>query len=335
VQKQKVFESNAFLRAVKRGTSSQDASAMITVLGALLALIVFFSFRSQYFLSISNFLNIGLYAAIMGTIACGMTFINVSGSIDISVGSVVAFSGMVVALVSKQTNNVFLLILAGLAAGACCGAFNGFFVTVFKLNAFITTIASMQIIRGMAYLITDGQTVVIANSSFRFIGRGYIFGGAFPVTLFVMIVCYFIFHFVSKYTVFGRTIYMIGGNAHASFLSGIKVNRVKFLLYVINGIMSGAAGVMTAAQTGAGLPMAAQMINMQALSAVILGGAGLLGGRGTILGTFVGVFVLCTLNNGMTMMNVQIFWQDVIIGGVLLLSVSIDAIKGGCLKRKI
>ena len=118
-------------------------------------------------------------------------------------------------------------------------------------------------------------------------------------------------------------------------LKCILLQGIKFILYVINGIMSGMAGVMTAAQTGAGLPMAAQYINLQALSAVILGGAGLTGGRGTIIGTFVGVFVLCTLNNGLTMLNVQTFWQDVIIGAVLLLSVSIDAIKGGCLKRKI
>lgn len=327
--------ANGLLASAKRMMLSQDASALITVSGALLVLIIFFSIRSPYFLSINNFLNIGLYAAIMGTIACGMTFINVSGSIDISVGSQVALTGMVVAIVSQHTSNIFWMILAGLATGALCGVFNGFFITTFKLNAFITTIASMQIIRGVAYLVTDGNTLVISNNTFKFIGRGYIFGGAFPFTLSVMIVCYLIFHFISKYTVFGRTIYMVGGNPQASFLSGIKVNRVKFLLYVINGLTAAMAGIMTAAQTGAGLPMAAQNINMQALSAVILGGAGLTGGRGTILGTFVGVFVLCTLNNGMTMLNVQTFWQDVIIGGVLLLSVSIDAIKGGCLKRKI
>ncbi|HWR24095.1 MAG TPA: ABC transporter permease [Feifaniaceae bacterium] len=337
MEQQKTLQNNAggTDAATKRKLSSPDASALMTVSGALLVLIVFFSIQSPYFFSLKNFLNIGLYAAIMGTIACGMTFINVSGSIDISVGSVVAFVGMVVAVVGQHTTNVFLMVAAGLAAGALCGAFNGFFITVLKLNAFITTIASMQIIRGVAYLITDGQTVVISNSAFNFLGRGYIFGNTFPFTLFFMIICYIVFHFIAKYTVFGRTIYMVGGNAQASFLAGIKVNRVKFMLYVINGITAGIAGIMTAAQTGAGLPMAAININMQALSAVILGGAGLTGGRGTILGTFIGVFVLCTLNNGMTMLNVQIFWQDVVIGAVLLISVSIDAIKGGCLKRKI
>ena len=320
--------------AIKSKMSSGDMSSLVTVCGALLGLIIFFSLKSPYFFTLNNFLNIGLYAAIMGTIACGMTFINVSGCIDISVGSQVALVGMVVAVVSQQQySNVAVMIVAGLLAGAACGAFNGFFITVMKLNAFITTIASMQILRGIAYLLTDGQTVVIASIAYKFIGRGYISG--IPFTLIIMIITYIIFHFISKYTVFGRTVYMIGGNAQASFLSGIKVQRTKFLLYVINGTTAGMAGIMMASQTGAGLPMAAININMQALSAVILGGAGLTGGRGTVIGTLVGVFVLCTLNNGMTMLNIQSFWQDVIIGVVLLASVSIDAIKGGSLRRKI
>lgn len=329
-----IFKESSNFALVKKKLSMGDASSMVTVIGALLALIIFFGIRSPYFFTLNNFLNIGLYAAIMGTIACGMTFINVSGSIDISVGSQVALIGMIVAIVSQSGNDsIILMIVAGITTGLICGAFNGFFITKLKLNAFITTIASMQIFRGIAYLVTDGQTIVIPNIEFKFIGRGYIMG--IPFTLIIMAICYLVFHFVSKYTVFGRTIYMIGGNPQASFLSGIKVQRVKFVLYVINGLTSGIAGVMMASQTGAGLPMAAININMQALSAVILGGAGLTGGRGTIVGTLVGVFVLCTLSNGMTMLNVQTFWQDVIIGCVLLLSVSIDAIRGGTLKRRI
>jgi len=320
--------------SLKKRLSSGDASSLITVSTALLALILFFAIKSPYFFRINNFLNIGLYAAIVGTVACSMTFINVSGQIDLSVGSQIALVGMVVASVVRMEHaSIALALLSGVLVGALCGAFNGFFITVFKLNAFITTLASMQMLRGMAYLISDGQTLVISDLAFKFIGRGYIAG--IPFTLIVMIFCYLLFHFISKYTVFGRTIYMIGGNQQASFLSGIKVNRIKFLLYVINGTMAGVAGIMLCAQTGSGLPMAAMNTNMQALSAVILGGAGLTGGRGTILGTFIGVLVLCTLNNGMTMLNVQTFWQDVIVGMVLLISVSIDAIKGGSLKRKI
>lgn len=315
------------------GLFSGASSDIITVLSAYIILIVVFSALSPHFLSFKNFLNIGLYAAIMGTVACSMTFVNVSGCIDISVGSQIAVVGMVVATVNRLNMPIAVTVLAGLAAGALCGALNGFFITVIKLNPFITTIASMQILRGVAYLISNGQTIVVTNDALKFLGRGYFFG--IPVTLLVMLGLYLLFWFISKHTVFGRSIYLIGGNPQASFLAGIRVNRIKMIIYIVNGLMAGVAGTMLAAQTGAGLPMAAAETNMQALSAVILGGAGLTGGKGTILGTLIGVLVLSTLNNGMVMMNVQTFWQQVTVGTVLLLAVTIDAIKGGSLKRKI
>ncbi len=319
---------------LRRTFSSGDASSLLTVSTALVVLIVFFSLASKYFFSVTVFLNIGMYAAIMGTLACSMTFINVSGNIDISGGSQIAVVGMVTAvLIRSGAVPLWIAVLLGVLTGTLCGAINGFFITTIKVNAFITTIATMQMFRGIAYLISKGQTLVITDQVFKFIGRGYL--GQIPFTLVLLLVFYVIFHILSKYTVFGRTVYMIGGNPQASFLSGIKVQKTKFLLYALNGTMAGFAGVMLASQSGAGLPMAAQNTNMQALSAVILGGAGLSGGRGTIVGTLIGVMVLCTLNTGMTMLSISSFWQDVIVGLVLLLSVSIDAIKSGSLKRKI
>jgi ribose/xylose/arabinose/galactoside ABC-type transport system permease subunit len=318
----------------KKLVSSPDASSLITVSTALLGLILFFSFSSPYFFSKTVFLNIGMYAAIMGTLACSMTFINVSGNIDISGGSQIAVVGMVTAVLIKSGSMpLWLCVLLGVASGTVCGMINGFFITVIKVNAFITTIATMQMLRGIAYLISNGQTLVISDQKFKFLGRGYVSG--IPFTLIMLVVFYIVFHIISRNTVFGRTIYMIGGNPLASFLSGIRVQRIKFILYTLNGTMAGCAGIMLASQSGAGLPMAAMNSNMQALSAVILGGAGLSGGRGTILGTFIGVMVLCTLITGMTMLSISSFWQDVIVGVVLLISVSIDAIKSGSLKRKI
>jgi ribose/xylose/arabinose/galactoside ABC-type transport system permease subunit len=324
-----------FSERIQRFKSSNDASSMITVLGALVLLMVVFSLSSPHFLSVRNLLNIGLYAAIMGTVACSMTFINVSGCIDLSVGSQIAVIGM---LAGNMMNVYHLPISAviplSLVAGLVFGAFNGFFITVFKLNPFITTLASMQIMRGICFLINDGSSYVLADPLFQFIGRHRIFG-TIPLSLIIMLVCYLIFSIIGRRTVFGRTIYMVGGNPQASFLAGIKVNRVKMILYMIHGLMAGIAALLLSAQTGAALPQAAGDINMQALSAVILGGAGLAGGRGTILGTLFGVLVLCTLNNGMVMLNIPSFWQQVVIGTVLIISVSIDAIKGGSLKKKI
>ena len=310
-----------------------DKSSLLTVICALLVEIIVFAIFSPNFLTLVNFKNIGLYAAIVGCVACSVTFINISGMIDISVGSQIAVVGMVAAMVSGAGGNWILTTLISLLTGIVLGAVNGFFITVLKLNAFITTIATMQSFRGLAYLLSDGMSLTISDSAFKFIGRGYVLG--LPMSLLIMLICYLIFHFISKYTVLGRNVYMIGGNPQASFLSGIKVNSLRFKLYLINGFMCGVSGVLLSSQTGAGIPNAAANYNMTALSAVILGGAALTGGKGTILGTFLGSMVLAILQNGMNMLSVGAYWQDIIIGAVLVLSVSIDAIKGGSLKRKL
>lgn len=310
-----------------------DMSSLITVICALAIEIIFFAICSPHFLKFSNFMSIGLYAAIVGCISCSVTFINISGMIDISVGSQIAVVGMVAALFSQGGAPWYVTVLAGLIAGVICGAINGFFITVLKLNAFITSIATMQTLRGVAYLLSDGMSITISDATYKFIGRGYVLG--IPMSLLIMAISFVIFHLISKYTVFGRNVYLIGGNAQASFLSGIKVNKMRFLIYLLNGLMAGVSGVLMSAQTGAGIPAAAANYNMTAMSAVILGGAALTGGKGTIFGTFLGTMVIAVLQNGMTMMSVGSYWQDIIIGLVLVLSISIDAIKGGSLKRKI
>lgn len=310
-----------------------DMSSLLTVICALLVEIILFSLLNKNFVKLSNFMSIGLYAAIVGCISCSVTFVNISGMIDISVGSQIAVVGMVAALVSSSGQNWAVTVLAALGAGVLCGAINGFFITVLKLNAFITSIATMQTFRGLAFLLSDGMSITISDAAYKFIGRGYVLG--VPMSLWIMALSYIIFHLISKYTVFGRNVYLIGGNPQASFLSGIKVNSMRFKIYLLNGLMAGISGVLLSAQTGAGIPAAAANYNMTALSAVILGGAALTGGKGTIFGTFLGSMVLAVLQNGMTMNSIGSYWQDIVIGLVLILSISIDAIKGGSLKRKL
>lgn len=310
-----------------------DMSSLLTVICALLVEIILFSLLNKNFVKLSNFMSIGLYAAIVGCISCSVTFVNISGMIDISVGSQIAVVGMVAALVSSSGQSWAVTVLAALGAGVLCGAINGFFITVLKLNAFITSIATMQTFRGLAFLLSDGMSITISDAAYKFIGRGYVLG--VPMSLWIMALSYIIFHLISKYTVFGRNVYLIGGNPQASFLSGIKVNGIRFKIYLLNGLMAGISGVLLSAQTGAGIPAAAANYNMTALSAVILGGAALTGGKGTIFGTFLGSMVLAVLQNGMTMNSIGSYWQDIVIGLVLILSISIDAIKGGSLKRKL
>lgn len=310
-----------------------DMSSLLTVICALLVEIILFSLLNKNFVKLSNFMSIGLYAAIVGCISCSVTFVNISGMIDISVGSQIAVVGMVAALVSSSGQSWAVTVLAALGAGVLCGAINGFFITVLKLNAFITSIATMQTFRGLAFLLSDGMSITISDAAYKFIGRGYVLG--VPMSLWIMALSYIIFHLISKYTVFGRNVYLIGGNPQASFLSGIKVSGMRFKIYLLNGLMAGISGVLLSAQTGAGIPAAAANYNMTALSAVILGGAALTGGKGTIFGTFLGSMVLAVLQNGMTMNSIGSYWQDIVIGLVLILSISIDAIKGGSLKRKL
>lgn len=310
-----------------------DMSSLLTVICALLVEIILFSLLNKNFVKLSNFMSIGLYAAIVGCISCSVTFVNISGMIDISVGSQIAVVGMVAALVSSSGQSWAVTVLAALGAGVLCGATNGFFITVLKLNAFITSIATMQTFRGLAFLLSDGMSITISDAAYKFIGRGYVLG--VPMSLWIMALSYIIFHLISKYTVFGRNVYLIGGNPQASFLSGIKVSGMRFKIYLLNGLMAGISGVLLSAQTGAGIPAAAANYNMTALSAVILGGAALTGGKGTIFGTFLGSMVLAVLQNGMTMNSIGSYWQDIVIGLVLILSISIDAIKGGSLKRKL
>ena len=310
-----------------------DMSSLLTVICALLVEIILFSLLNKNFVKLSNFMSIGLYAAIVGCISCSVTFVNISGMIDISVGSQIAVVGMVAALVSSSGQSWAVTVLAALGAGVLCGAINGFVITVLKLNAFITSIATMQTFRGLAFLLSDGMSITISDAAYKFIGRGYVLG--VPMSLWIMALSYIIFHLISKYTVFGRNVYLIGGNPQASFLSGIKVNGMRFKIYLLNGLMAGISGVLLSAQTGAGIPAAAANYNMTALSAVILGGAALTGGKGTIFGTFLGSMVLAVLQNGMTMNSIGSYWQDIVIGLVLILSISIDAIKGGSLKRKL
>lgn len=307
--------------------------ALFTVICALVIEIVVFTFASPYFLKTGNFLKIGLYAAIVGVVSCSVTFINISGNIDLSVGSQIAAVGMCAAIFSKNFGLPwYVVVLLCLCVGVLMGAVNGFFITVLKLNAFITTIATMQVFRGFAYLVTSGMSIGIVDQNYKFLGRGYV--GGIPISLIILLITFIIFHFISKYTVFGRNVYLIGGNPNASFLSGIKVNKLRFELYLLNGFMCGVSGIVMSAQTGAGVPNAAANYNMTALSAVILGGAALTGGKGTILGTFLGSMVLSILSNGMTLLSIGSYWQDIVVGLVLLLAVSIDAIKGGSLKRK-
>jgi ribose transport system permease protein len=289
------------------------------------ALVVFFSIMSPYFLSVQNFLNIGLATSIMGIIAVVMTKVIVSGGIDLSVGSIVALTGVVTVQVYTSTHSTMLAVVCGMLIGIVTGLLNGFFITSLKINPLITTLGTMSIARGLAFVLSGGLTSSMSSESFKFLGRGYLFGIPFPFV--IMIVCFIVAHIVMTRTVFGRTIYAIGGNEVASRLAAIPVRRNQMIIYVLSGAAAALGGLILTSQLAAGAPQAATGIELSVIAAVILGGTSLTGGKGTIVGTLLGVIIMGTVNNGLVLLNVSSYWQEVARGGVLLAAVAIDQLQ--------
>lgn len=306
--------------------SRKKLTTELALLIVYIAIVIVFSILSPYFFTLGNFMKLLLYAAQMGVLAGGMTLVLLSGGIDVSVGSVMALVGIICGLVLQAGGNTAMAVLAGLAVGAACGFTNGFIITVFRVNAFITTLGTMTIFRGLAQIFSDGKTILIQNSTYNAIGRKYIFD-FIPIPVILMVLAFVLFWFVLKYTKFGRQIYAIGGNQRASYLSGIHVKATNFGVYIIVGACAGLSGIILSAQSGAGIPSAAAEINMESISAVILGGTSLAGGKGNIVGTILGVLILSTLNNGLNLKSVPSFYQEVIRGVVLILAVVFDMMK--------
>ena len=305
-----------------------NISTELTVLIAYIAICIGFTFLSPYFLTVKNFTNIGIYSAITGVTATGMTLALVSGGFDVSVGSVMALVTMVCATLLESGVSPLIAIVAGLGISLVCGAFNATMITLVKINPLITTLATMSIFRGAAYLYTNGTSVVIQNESFKWIGRGYLFG-IIPFTIVLVIIAFLVMGYIMKYTAFGRKVYAIGGNVIASQFAGVNVKRTRFAVFTICGLTAGISGVMLASQAGAGLPTGAQGLEMDIIAACILGGTSLKGGKGSVWGSLLGILLLGTLTNGMTLANVQTFWQMIIKGFVLLIAVVIDVMRGG------
>ena len=297
-------------------------------LGLLVVYILLFAALSwlawPYFLKVRNLLNILVAVSTIGIISVAMTMVIVSGGIDLSVGSVVALTGVVIAQLSHHLS-MPMAIGAGLLVGVVVGAFNGAAITYARINPLIATLATFSIIRGLAMRFTGGLTQSIDNPSFQFLGRGFVAG--VPVPAIVMLVGFALTAIVMGWTVFGRDIYAIGGNAQASRLAGLPVSSLRMTVYVLSGLSAALGGVFMASQLGAAAPQAALGMELSVIAAVILGGTSLSGGKGSIWGTLLGVLIMGTLNNGLALMSVPSEMQDVARGTVLLLAVGLDQLR--------
>jgi ribose transport system permease protein len=290
----------------------------------LVLIIAIVSALSSDFLTVNNLLNVLRQVSINALIAFGMTFVILTGGIDLSVGSMLALSSAMVAQLMAKGVDFVSALLIGVIGGAIMGAFNGLMITKGKVAPFIATLASLTIFRGFTLVFTNGSPITGMNNdlSFQMFGKGYLFG--IPIPVVTMLVVFAILLFVLRKTVFGRQTYAIGGNEEASILAGIKVDRVKVAIYSISGALSALAGIILISRLNSADPNAGASYELDAIAAVVLGGTSLSGGKGSILGTLIGALIIGVLNNGLNLLNVSPFYQLVVKGFVILLAVLID-----------
>ena len=283
---------------------------------------------TPYFLTVSNLLNIAEQTAIVAIIAVGMTFVIITAGIDLSVGSVLAFSGIVMASALQAGAPLVLGLAAGLGAGLVCGLVNGLLITGGRLPPFIATLGMMSVARGAALMFTEGRPVSGFSESFRIIATGEVLGIPFPVI--VMVAVYILAHVVLTRTKLGRYTYAIGGNEEATLLSGVSVKIYKTTVYGICGMLSGLAAIILTARLNSAQPIAGIMYELDAIAATVIGGTSLMGGEGNVFGTLIGALIMGVLRNGLNLLGISSFAQQIVIGSVIIVAVLFDmALKRG------
>lgn len=293
----------------------------VSLIAALVILcIIFGSLRGDVFFSSRNILNIGLAVTILGVLAMSQTVVIVAGGLDVAVGSTVGLSTVATAMAVQATGSAAAGVVSGLVVGAACGAVNGLIITYGRVNAVIATLGTMAIFRGVAFILSDGQSISIFDDSFRFMGNGTLLG--LPVPLWILALTAVIFQIFLSKSIAGRNVYAIGGNPVVARFSGIDVNRYKVAIYTMSGLAGGLGGILLAARTGSGQPISgSQGLELEAITAAVLGGCALQGGRGTIVGALLGVLIIGVLNNGMILTTVPTFYQLLAKGALLILAV--------------
>jgi len=288
----------------------------------LTILMVVFGIINPAFLKISNLLNILSQNSIIGIVSLGMTLVIIIGGIDLSVGSIVAFTGLLFSLLVSQGVPLSISIVLSIITGSGFGLINGFLVTKGKIPAFIATLGMMSAARGGALLISDSMSISIANSSFNSIINYSILGIAVPSIVFIVLTIVLLM-FLSK-TYWGKYLYAIGGNEKAAVFNGINVPRFTLLAYIIGGLMCGVASILLVGSLNSAQPQAGQLYELTAIAAVVIGGASLSGGKGSIIGTFIGVLILGVIQNGLSILNVPSYYQYILIGTIIIISVLVD-----------
>ncbi|SDG66042.1 MULTISPECIES: L-arabinose ABC transporter permease AraH [Rhodanobacteraceae] len=325
-------EPNAAAIGATRETRDDRRRALLwqaiddySLIGIFIVLFGVLSVTVQYFFSWDNIVGLALSVSQIGMVACTMMFCLASRDFDLSVGSTVAFAGVFCAIVSNATGSVTLGIGASLLAGAFIGFINGAVIAKLKINALITTLATMEIVRGLAFISSSGQAVGVTSEAFFTLGSAELFG--LPVPVWVTLGCFVLFGVLLNKTIYGRNTLAIGGNPDAARLAGVPVDRVRILIFLIQGLVAALAGIILASRMTSGQPNAGEGFELNVISACVLGGVSLMGGRASISGVLVGVLIMGTVQNAMSLMNIDAFYQYLVRGTILLIAVLVDQLK--------
>ena len=312
---------------LRDGNGFKAVKNNLGIILSLLVLCILLTFATEHFLTTRNILNVLLQISTNGMIAFGMTYVILLGGIDLSVGSVVALSGTIsMALMARSNWPLVPALLIGVVIGLAVGVINGLLITKVKMPAFIVTLAMMNITRGLALIMTSGKPIYVQDERLLIIGNGK-FLDVIPLQIIYMLIIFLILFCVLNYTRYGKHLYATGGNIEAARFSGINVDSVRIIAYVISGVVSGIAGVMTAARLYSALPTMGEGAEMDAIAAGVLGGTMMTGGSGTLGGTLIGTLIIGVMNNGLNLLGVNSYWQDVAKGIIIIFAIVVDIIK--------
>ena len=312
---------------IKSFFGKQDNWTIIGLLVTLFLMIVLFSLLSPYFLSTRNALNIGQAISIRGLMAIGLTIVMIGGGLDLSIAAVAAVSGMIAASLINAEVHGTMAGMAALLGAALLGSVNAFVIVKLRINPIIATLGTLLFFRGLAFVVSGGNNIVIGVNTWSVLGRGFYLG--LPVSLIVYLVVLVLGMLFMRYTIIGNYVYAIGGNTEACRNVGIGVDRVRSGTYIFSAMIAGLAGLAIMSQAGTSMPNAMNGAELDIITAVLLGGIALTGGRGTLFGTFLGTLIIGVINNGLILTGVEVYWQMVVRGLILIAAVALDSFRRG------
>ncbi|MGI8740963.1 MAG: ABC transporter permease [Bryobacteraceae bacterium] len=291
----------------------------------LIALFITLSIASPNFLTATNLSSVVRQTAVINIMALGMTLVIIAGGIDLSVGSILAMGGLLGTMAMEHKASIPSGMLIGIAVGTACGVANGAMITSLRINPFIVTLGTMGIFRGLALIVSNGLPVHDIPQSFSYLGEGTLLH--VPFVLWILLLCALVMHVVLEHTRLGRYSFAIGSNPDAAFYAGVPVSFHTIAVYGIAGLLTGLAGMIEASRLMTGQPTGGQGYELQAIAAVVIGGGSLRGGEGSVLGTLIGAFIMGLLSNGSDLLGTNPYWQQVIIGAVIIIAVSFDELR--------